>query len=444
MYPEDTICALASGAGRAGVAVIRVSGPGTQPALAAMAGYVPEARRTVLRMIGDPRTGETIDQGLVVFFPAPHSFTGEDVAEFHLHGGKAVISATISVLTEVGLARLAEPGEFTRRAFNNGKLDLTEVEGLADLVEAETSAQRRQALRQMGGSLSALYLKWREQLIRAAALVEAAIDFPDEDVPGGVVDDGLSLARGLRVELAAHLADDGRGERLRDGLVVALVGAPNAGKSTLLNALAKRDVAIVSDEPGTTRDVLEVHLDLGGYPVTILDLAGVRDAESKVEQEGVRRARERAASANLRLFLKDPIAALEEDDLNVSRQVGDLTVCSKADLAPELPMDMHSDIQVSAHVGTGMDLLLGELTRKARDLMASGQEGDPVLSRARHRQAVTEAINHLDQAEAEATLGAEIVAENLRLAALSLGRLMGKVDVEDLLDVIFAEFCMGK
>ena len=303
---RDTIFALSSGRGRSGVAVVRVSGSYAAEAGNVLSGSLPPARQAALRILRDPGTGEILDRGLVLFFAGPSSFTGEDSVEFHLHGGSAVIDGVIDALAAMPELRAAMPGDFTRRAFENGRLDLTEVEGLADLIDAETGAQRRQALRQSRGELGALYGKWRSDLIEALALVEASLDFSDEaDVPAAVEGQAVPVVERLAGEIAVHLNDGRRGERLRDGFVVVLAGAPNAGKSSLLNSLAKRDVAIVTDEAGTTRDVIEVHLDLDGLPVTILDTAGIREAEGAIEKEGVRRALDRAASADLVLWLVD-------------------------------------------------------------------------------------------------------------------------------------------
>src|SRR6185436_3917939 len=303
---RETIFALSSGRPPAAIAVVRISGPHAGAALKALIGRLPEPRQAALARVRDPGSGEAIDEALALWFPAPGSETGEDVAELQLHGGRAVIAAVLSALGRIDGLRAAEPGEFTRRAFENGKLDLTAVEGLADLIGAETEAQRRQAYRQLKGLLGQRAETWRTRLIEALALVEARIDFSDEaDVPEDLIRPALKIVRELRDEIAEVLAGAGRGERLREGLVVAIAGPPNAGKSTLLNRIARREVAIVSPVAGTTRDVIEVHLDLDGYPVTLLDTAGIRDSADPVEQEGVRRARARAAEADLVLWVQD-------------------------------------------------------------------------------------------------------------------------------------------
>lgn len=327
-----TIVALASGAGRAGVAVVRVSGPMAGAVLGALVGALREPRVATLVRLRDPTSGEELDRGLALWFPAPASFTGEDVAELHVHGGPAVVEAVIRACLSAG-ARPAEPGEFTRRAFENGKLDLAQAEGLADLVDAETEGQRRQALRQSKGSLSALYEGWRTRLIEAAALIEAEIDFPDEGLPGALAQRAELILRSLAAEMGAHLDDSHRGERIRDGYRIAIIGAPNAGKSSLLNALARREAAIVSELPGTTRDVVEVRLVLGGFPVWIADTAGLREAADAVEAEGVRRALVRAEEADLRVGLVEAGAALPSV-LTANLKPGDILAFSKSDLFP--------------------------------------------------------------------------------------------------------------
>ncbi len=432
-----TIYALASAKGRAGVAVMRLSGEEAGPALAILTGRaVPAPRRAALRAFHDPATGAVIDRGLAIWFPAPASFTGEDVAELHLHGGPAVIAAMVAALERIDGLCPAEPGEFSRRAFEHGKLDLTEAEGIADLVDAETEAQRVQALRQMEGALGALYEGWRGDLVRALALLEADIDFPDEDLPGGIAAQVTpSLAR-LAGEIRAHLADGRRGEALRGGFQVVITGAPNVGKSSLLNALARRDVAIVSDVAGTTRDIIEVRLDLGGYPVTLVDTAGLRESADVIEQEGVRRALARAEQADLRLCL------FEAGDRMPEAAAGDLLVATKTDLTPVAARA--GLFPVSVRTGAGLDALLAALEETIVGRM--GLRDAPSLTRARHRRALEDAAAHLDRASAGARDGREpeLVAEDVRLAARTLGRIVGRVDVEDILDVVFGEFCIGK
>jgi tRNA modification GTPase len=406
-------------------------------------GRVPAPRTAALVRIRDPAGGETIDEGLALWFPGPHSETGEDVAELQLHGGRAVIAGVFAALSRLDGLRQAEAGEFTRRAFEKGRLDLTAVEGLADLVYAETQAQRRQAYRQLKGLLGDRAESWRQRLIEALALVEAGIDFSDEaDVPADLVRPALAIADELAGEVRAALAGANRGERLREGLVVAIAGAPNVGKSTLLNRIAQRDVAIVSPLAGTTRDVIEVHLDLDGYPVTLLDTAGIRPTEDPIEQEGVRRATERAGAADLVLWLSDATRPMADRPLADNPT---WLVCNKIDLIDsvrEQPGRFERAFLISATVGTGLDQLLSALAEFARDYFAV----EPALvTRERHRRALQETLAALEAAAAEGSEGREdIIAEELRLAARTLGRLTGRVDVEDILDAIFRDFCIGK
>ncbi|WP_372397881.1 tRNA uridine-5-carboxymethylaminomethyl(34) synthesis GTPase MnmE [Azospirillum sp. HJ39] len=444
-FTSATIFALATAPGRSGVAVVRISGPEAGSALAALTGrpLPPPPRRAVLTQLRNPRSGDALDDALVLRFTGPASFTGEDVVELHLHGGRAVVSGVIEALGDLPGLRLAEPGEFTRRAFENGKLDLTEAEAVADLIDAETTAQRRQALRQMEGALGRLYDGWRERLTRALAHIEADIDFADEDLPGGVADAVRPVLAGLAGEIAVHLDDGGRGERLREGLHIAIVGAPNAGKSSLLNALARRDAAIVSARAGTTRDVIEVHLDLGGYPVVLADTAGLRDAAAdEVEEEGIRRARDRAARADVKVAVFDAttLPALDAATLAlIDRDT--VVVFNKIDLAAVTePRPDLSPVMVSAHSGAGLKELEERLTAFSADRLAIGSA--PSLTRARHRAALADCRESLLRA-LEAPLP-ELAAEDVRLASRALGRITGRVDVEDLLDVIFRDFCIGK
>ena len=480
---RDTIFALSSGRPPAAIAVVRVSGPRAGAALKVLAGKIPEPRKAVLVRLRDPQTNEPIDEALALWFPAPHSETGEDTAELQLHGGRAVIAATLAALGNIEGLRPAEAGEFTRRAFENGKLDLTAVEGLADLVMAETEGQRRQALRQMQGLLGNRAESWRDRLIRALALIEARIDFSDEaDVAADLVTPGLEAARALAGEIEAALADSHRGERLREGLVVAIAGPPNAGKSTLLNRIARREAAIVSPYAGTTRDVIEVHLDLGGLPVTLLDTAGIRDSEDPVEMEGVRRARERAANTDLVLWVVDASTAnaaappsrtpvwvirnkidliqrsdrrtefiIQHDDRSEATFMANerLTgmVNQRLTDSPQRS-ESKSDINeqifiISAFTGEGFDALLAQLTRHADSFLAGAEPA--LVTRARHRRALEDALAALRRALKPELAGREdLLAEELRLAARALGRLTGRVDVEEILDVIFRDFCIGK
>jgi len=435
--------------------VVRVSGPRAGTALEKLIGRVPQPRKATLARVRDPASGEIIDEALALWFPAPASETGEDVAELQLHGGHAVIAGVLDALGRIEGCRPAEAGEFTRRAFENGRLDLTEIEGLADLIAAETQAQRRQAYRQLKGLIGDRAENWRRRLIEALALIEARIDFSDEaDVPEHLVEPALQAAQQLRDEIAASLAGAGRGERLREGLVVAIAGPPNAGKSTLLNRLAQREAAIVSPYPGTTRDVIEVHLDLGGYPVSLLDTAGIRDSDDPVEQEGVRRARERAGAADLVLWVTDLSASgavnLRPDESLRASEVWLLE--NKADLATGKPCARNESrseelvnhlFTISARTGAGMDVLIGALADYAKRYFSETES--TLVTRARHRRALEETVAALDRALSQSASGREeLIAEELRAAATTLGRLTGRVDVEDILDVIFRDFCIGK
>ena len=446
---EETIFALASAAGRAGVAVFRVSGPGAARAFVDLTRRaLPPARRAVRVRLCSPATGEVLDDGLGLWFPAPRSFTGEDVAELHLHGGRAVEAAVTDALRGLEGLRLAEPGEFTRRAFENGKFELTAAEGLADLVNAETEAQRRQARRQLEGELGAIYEGWRARLIEALAHYEAVIDFTDEELPADLSQRVKHKMLGLEEEISQHLDDNRRGERLRDGIYIAIIGAPNVGKSSLLNALARRDAAIVAETAGTTRDVVEVHLDLGGFPVIVADTAGLREAADGVEREGIRRAEARAAEADIRLALFD-ITLWPELDAKTLGLVGDDTVpiLNKADLlgpgqgpGAKERVGGRPVVIASAKTGAGMAELL-----KCVESMVSHRidlAGSPALTRARHRDALEQSVDALTRfagASEEA-----LAAEDLRLAARALGRITGRVEVDDILDVIFRDFCIGK
>ncbi|WP_457852677.1 tRNA uridine-5-carboxymethylaminomethyl(34) synthesis GTPase MnmE [Siccirubricoccus phaeus] len=433
------IFALASGAGRAAVAVLRLSGAGSDEIAAALAGRLPVPRRASLRKLRHPGTGELLDEALLLWFPGPASYTGEDSAELHLHGGPAVVAGVADALVAAG-ARPAEPGEFTRRAFLNGRLDLTAAEGIADLIAAETAAQRRQALRQAGGALAALYGGWARRLTALLARQEAFIEFEDEDLPAELDDEVARDAATLRAEMAAHLADGGRGERLREGLVVAILGAPNAGKSSLLNALAGREAAIVSARAGTTRDVVEVRLDLGGVPVTLADTAGLREAADEIEAEGVRRARRRAEEADLVLAVFAVDRAPDAETLGWVRP-GTLVLANKLDLAPA-PAEIGgvAPLAVSARTGAGLAALRERLEAAAAELAGTGDSA--LLTRPRHRAALEEAAGWL--AELASAPLPELRAEALRAALRALGRITGQVGVEAVLDAVFGEFCIGK
>ena len=451
MGGADTIYALASGAGRSGVAVIRISGGQAAPALEALSNKpTPTPRLANLWRLVDPKSGETLDDALVLWFPGPASFTGEDVVELHVHGGLAVIEGVLAALSQMDGLRLAEPGEFTRRAFENAKLDLTQVEGLADLIEAETEAQRKQALRQSEGELGAIYDGWRDQLVRAMAHFEAELDFSDEELPEDLHLAVVDSVKDLRAAIAAHLKDGRRGERLRTGVRLAIIGPPNAGKSSLMNALAQREAAIVSDIAGTTRDVVEVHLNLGGYPLLVADTAGLRETGDVIEQEGVRRAKGWADTADIKLAVFDGKSLPDLDPVTRELLEADtLVAVNKAEMVTgELPSDIddHPVWPLSVKTGQGMDELLARLTEMVAEKCRIQSDG-PAPTRLRHTEALQRTLDALDRfilRENPDHLGAELEAEDLRLAARELGRITGRVDVEDLLDVIFHDFCIGK
>lgn len=436
---DETIFALSSGRLPSGVAVMRVSGKNTRFVIETICGNLPQPRHASLRSFHN-RDGHIIDRGLVLFFPGPLSFTGEDCAEFHLHGGRAVVDAMISTLYMFEGCRMAEAGEFTRRAYANGKFDLTAAEGLADLIAAETDSQRRLALQISSGAQAQLYATWRTELIRARALIEAELDFADEsDVPGSVSDQVWQSMENLALLIDRHVEDGKRGAIVRDGYRVVILGAPNAGKSSLLNALAGSDVAIVSDEPGTTRDLIEIKLDLGGLTVLVTDTAGLRDTEGKVEKIGIERAWERAYAADLILTLTD----LSDPIPLVSPELeGDLfRIGTKVDLAGSITAAGY-DLVISTRTGAGLDRLVKLLTERAE--AAAGSLSDPLPTRRRHIELLGETTKEINAAIQERTAPLEVRAEYLRRASYSLGRITGDVDVEDILDVVFSQFCIGK
>ncbi|MEQ8667290.1 MAG: tRNA uridine-5-carboxymethylaminomethyl(34) synthesis GTPase MnmE [Rhodospirillales bacterium] len=443
---EPTIYALASGRPAAAIAVIRISGRGTAAVLRALnCGAALDSPRHLVRSDMATPSGELLDDGMAVWFPGPASYTGEDAAELHVHGGRATIEAVLATLGQIDGLRMAEPGEFSRRAFDNGKLDLARVEGLADLISAETEAQRRQALRQLSGVLGRACEDWRARLIGALAHMEASIDFSDEDLPDTLDDGARAGIAAVRDEIAATLDDSRAGERLRDGLVVAIVGAPNAGKSSLLNALARRDAAIVTDIAGTTRDLIEVAVAVGGYPLTLIDTAGLRDSDDPVEQEGIRRARAAAAEADIRLVVIDGASwpAVDPETAKALGTDGALGVVSKADLAglTEVPThDGEALLAVSVVRGDGLSGLETRLAQLAAARLGGSEAA--LITRARHRQALAEAREALERALDGR--GAELWAEDLRYALSAMGRIVGRVDVDDVLDIIFRDFCIGK
>lgn len=442
---SDTIFARASGAGKAGVAVFRISGPGAFEAARALAGRIPAPRRAEVRTLRDA-AGEIIDRALVILFAAPASFTGEDVAELHVHGSRAVEAALVSALAAAG-ARPAEAGEFTRRALAGGKLDLAQVEALADLVDAETSEQRRQALAQLDGRLSRLAEAWRQRLIAVLAPLEADIDFPDEEgVPAAVAARAGPAIDALIDELQSYRAASSRLQTIRTGINIAILGAPNAGKSSLMNRLAGSDVAIVSETPGTTRDVIEVRLDLAGLPVMLADTAGLRGKTADpIEAEGMRRALARAEAAAIRVLVADALAPAGEGEWAKLVRPGDFLVLNKSDLgAPRLPASPEgvSVFALSAKTGEGVGAFIDALAEAVRERFSpSGEAG---LTRLRHVKAVEKAVSALQRSRGRIESAPELAAEDARLAARALGEITGAVDVEDVLGEIFSSFCIGK
>ncbi|WP_314953612.1 tRNA uridine-5-carboxymethylaminomethyl(34) synthesis GTPase MnmE [Bradyrhizobium cosmicum] len=454
MHPRDqTIFALSSGRPPSAIAVVRVSGPQAGAALMALAGKLPEPRLASRRQLSDAEGGP-IDDAVVLWFPGPASATGEDVAEFHVHGGRAVLAALVGAISNIPNMRAAEPGEFTRRAFENGKLDLTEAEGLDDLIHADTDRQRRQALRQLQGLLGNRARGWRERIIEASALIEAGIDFSDEgDVPAELMAPAVKAIKALHDEITEVLAAQGHSERLRDGLVVAIAGKPNVGKSTLINQLARREVAIVSPYAGTTRDVIEVQLDLDGYPVTVIDTAGIRETDDPVEQEGVRRARARAEDADLVLWLVEGSRTVDPDAMRSLRKSADGSdrsggsvwiVRNKIDLdgAGGGEVTRHGEFGISASRGDGIPELVEALVKFAADFFGTSEGA--LVTRARQRDLLRRASESLGRSLELVEDGEELAAEELRAAAYALGRLLGRVDVEDVLGAIFQKFCIGK
>lgn len=445
-----TIFAVSSGGGRAGVCVIRLSGSKVGETILSLTKKekLPTVREATLGWFYNPVTGEKLDQGLLLYFVGPHSFTGEDVAEFHIHGGHAVVAEFLEVLSKISSLRIAEPGEFTRRAFDNGKMDLTAAEGLADLINAQTVGQKRQALRQMEGELAKLYDSWRSEIVTSMAYLEVDIDFSDEEIPDDVTAKVKPIIEKLHVDIIDHLSDDHRGERIRHGLQVVILGAPNAGKSTLLNYLSERDVAIVSDIAGTTRDLLEVHLDISGLPVTVVDTAGLRSSKDIIEVEGIRRAMNRAETADLKLVIID---ASEEDAENseISSQIDENTMIlfNKSDVVKgnRVKIEGVNSLgiwQISAKTGDGLPGFLEAFAAEVGKRMELAEA--PSLTRTRHRANLVSCLTHLTRYLDADHMELELLSEDLRMAARDLGKITGLVDVEDILEKIFKEFCIGK
>lgn len=435
----ETIFALSSGVGRSAVAVIRVSGPLASEVVTAMCGKLPAPRRATLLRLRSPLDGEVLDQSLVLWLPGPNSFTGEDCAEFHTHGGRAVVDGTLGALSTIQGCRPAEPGEFTRRAFLHGRMDLTAVEALADLIDAETRAQRRQALRHLDGPLGARADEWRATILQASALVEASIDFSDEgDVLETPLGDIKALVEPVAAGISALLAQEkGQGIRLRDGFTVVVAGPPNVGKSTLMNALVRRDVAIVSPIAGTTRDTIEAHLDLGGLPIVLVDTAGIRPSDDALEREGIERARRRASQADLVLWLELAGSTAATRSLPIGAPV--ISIATQVDRFP----NASAALGISAQTGEGIDGLLDRIRNEAAGSLIGAETS--LLTRARHTEALVKAeaaLRRIVQAAADTQM--ELVAEDVRAAATQLGRISGRIDVEEILVEIFGRFCIGK
>lgn len=439
MTAAATIYALASAPGKGGVAVVRISGPKANEALHFLGvGELPQARMATLASL--TYNGQILDRALALRFTAPHSFTGEDVVELHLHGGTAVIKSVLDALAHCPGLRVAEPGEFARRAFLNNKLDLAQAEGLADLIDAQTAAQHRQALRQLGGEASERVAKLREQVLAPLALLEAYIDFPDEEIPDEVLAETTARIAELTAEIQYLLNDGGVGEKIREGIEIVILGPPNAGKSSLLNCLSKRDAAIVSDEPGTTRDTIEVHLEIGGYEVTLVDTAGLRETSGAIEAEGIKRAKNRGANSEFNLVLLDCATAPEQySDIADLLTPKTLLVVTKSDqkITPKLPQNY---LSVSVRSGEGIDSLILAIQSKVTELMESAPS--PLITRARHREALRDALTVLSHWNLALPL--ELACEELRVAAGCLGKITGKIWVDDVLDLIFSRFCIGK
>lgn len=437
---KKTIFALATAPGKSGVAIIRISGIYALDSIKILTNQdLPEARKAVLRNLLHPQSKELIDQAVVIFFPGPKSFTGEDIVELHIHGSRAIINILIKLLSNFNNFRIANPGEFAKRAFLNGRMDLTAAEGLADLIEAETIIQQRQAIRQMQGNLANIYEEWKNKLIRSLALLEAYIDFPDEDIPDDILNDLENLTQELRLNIEKHLNDNHKGEIIRRGIYVAILGAPNVGKSSLLNYLAKRDVAIVSNIAGTTRDALEVNLDLNGYPVTIVDTAGIRESKDSIEKEGIKRAFTKAEEADIKIimFASDQPESLSDEIVKMIDEQS-IILINKIDCGQILNMDKAMEISIEKNIG--LEHFLDKLSNLIEEKFSLAS--DPLITRERHRALLSKCLEALSYFSMEKEL--ELACEDLRIAARYLGQITGHIDVETILDEIFRNFCIGK
>lgn len=438
----ETIFALSSGKGKAGVAVIRISGEDACTCFDVFSIKPPKARQASLQKIKNPKTGEIIDNCLILYFAAPNSFTGEETVELHLHGSIAVVQEVLEVLENIPDFRPAEAGEFSKRGFENGKMDLVQAEGLADLIEAETTAQKNQAIRQFEGKLSDIYDNLREQIIEIMAFIEAFVDFPDEDIPQDLDEQAQAKVNNI-IQKIDKLINNNRGEKLRSGAVAAIIGAPNAGKSTLLNYLSQRDVAIVSDIAGTTRDSIEVHLNISGYPLTVIDTAGIRETKDVIEKEGVRRAIEKAKNADFKIILLDSTKEVDENILKLSEE-RDIILLTKTDIAGDVEAKVKNAIEISVKEEKNLDILIQKLGSKLASLMDTKE--DVLVTRSRHKFELKNATkflqNFIDSRTNKEPI--ELCAEHLRSATYHLGKITGKIGVEDLLDKIFSDFCIGK
>ena len=444
MSTDDTIFALSTGFVKSGIGVIRISGKSVKLALSLVCDYEnPVANYAKPCPIKDIKTGEIIDKGLVLYFEAPKSYTGEDVAELHLHGSRAVISNVLEILNNIEGLRSAERGEFTKRAVINGKMDLTSAEGINDLINAETNEQRKQALRQMSGELADLYENWQNRLKRLLAHLEAYIDFPEEDIPNDLENTSTHEINAVLEEIKKHLADNHKGEILRQGYSIAIIGAPNAGKSSLLNKIVKRDAAIVSSIAGTTRDIIEVFLDLDGFPVILADTAGLREAKDVIEEEGIKRALKRAASANLKLAVFDGAKYPEMDKETLSLcDKNTLKIINKSDLLGNHNVITKENdvILTNSLTGKGLDAVLDAIKKRVSDELSLKE--NPALTQIRHRESLTECAEALSRALTAPQT--DLKTEDLRLASRALGKITGQITVDEVLDIVFKEFCIGK
>lgn len=433
----ETIFAPITSPSRAGISVIRISGGEVLASLKAL-GFkgTPQHQKVSFQKILDPKTSQVIDETLISYFRAPKSFTGEDLAEISIHASPFILQRVLEILSKQKNCRLAEAGEFSKRAFLNGKLDLIQAEAIPDLIAAETEAQHRQALQQLEGGLGDIYQDWRFRLIEISARIEAAIDFPDEDLPQNIIDAVERDVKNLQEEIATHLDDNKIGQKIKSGLSLAIIGAPNVGKSSLINFLAQSEVAIVSEIAGTTRDVVETHLSIAGVPVRISDTAGLRETEDKIEKEGIRRALEKAAAADIKIFLLDASNPILREDLLDENTI---IVTNKIDLVDE-SKDLKSDVALSLSKKDNCSELLKKLEEKILELTPN--QTSPLITQERYRTSLQECVKNLQSFSLQKNI--ELAAEDLRLTAREIGKIIGDVGVENILDAIFSRFCIGK